>query len=189
ERIARDLHDVVIQRLFATGLQLQTAARLATKPDVVNRITASVDDLDTTIRDIRTAIFELRTPATAALRSEIRSTIDEVAEPLGFRPALELDGPIDSTVPEPVRPDLLAVLREALSNVVRHARASQVHVQVKVAEGMLAVAVHDNGIGPAGVVERGGLANLRGRAEAHGGTFAVRPGNPAGTVLEWTVPV
>src|SRR5690606_6715424 len=115
ERIARDLHDVVIQRLFATGLQLQTAARLATKPDVVNRITASVDDLDTTIRDIRTAIFELRTPATAALRSEIRSTIDEVAEPLGFRPALELDGPIDSTVPEPVRPDLLAVLREALS--------------------------------------------------------------------------
>lgn len=189
ERIARDLHDVVIQRLFATGLQLQTAARLANRPDVVNRITASVDDLDTTIRDIRTAIFELRTPATAALRSEIRSTVNEAVEPLGFRPALELDGPIDSAVPEPVRPDLLAVLREALSNVVRHARASQVHVQVKVAGGTLTVAVHDNGIGPAGIQERGGLANLRGRAEAHGGTFEVRAGDPAGTVLEWTVPV
>lgn len=189
ERIARDLHDVVIQRLFATGLQLQTAARLANRPDVVNRITASVDDLDTTIRDIRTAIFELRTPATAALRSEIRSTVNEAVEPLGFRPALELDGPIDSAVPEPVRPDLLAVLREALSNVVRHARASEVHVRVKVADGQLTVAVQDNGIGPAGVTERGGLANLRGRAEAHDGTFEIRPGEPAGTVLQWTVPV
>jgi signal transduction histidine kinase len=189
ERIARDLHDVVIQRLFATGLQLQTAARLAVKPEVTNRIAASVDDLDTTIRDIRTAIFELRTPAAAALRSELRDTVHAAAEPLGFRPTLELFGPIDSTVPDPVRPDLLAVVQEALSNVVKHARASQVRVAVAAADSRLTVAVHDNGVGVDGIQERGGLINLRQRADRHGGSFAVRPGDPAGTVVEWSVPI
>jgi signal transduction histidine kinase len=187
ERIARDLHDVVIQRLFATGLQLQTAARLASKPEVATRIHASVDDLDTTIRDIRTAIFELRTPAVAALRTELRATVEAAAEPLGFRPRLELNGPIDSAVPDPIRPDLLAVIQEALSNVVRHARASQVRVSVTAADGRLAVAVRDDGIGVAGIEERGGLANMRRRAGDHDGTFEVRAGDPTGTVIEWTV--
>src|SRR5690606_7566305 len=146
ERIARDLHDVVIQRLFATGLSLQTAARLATRPDVVDRITASVDDLDLTIRDIRSAIFELRTPATAALRVELRAIVDDAANALGFRPVLEVSGPRDTVVPEPVRPDLLAVVREGLPNVVRHAQAPHVRVRVTVAEGRLSVAVEDDGI-------------------------------------------
>jgi signal transduction histidine kinase len=189
ERIARDLHDVVIQRLFATGLQLQTAARLATRPEVRSRITGSVDDLDTTIRDIRTAIFELRTPVTAALRTELRATVDGAAELLGFRPALEMYGPVDHAVPEQVRPDLLAVIQEALSNVVRHARASQVRVVVTVEDSRLSAAVHDDGVGVAGIRERGGLVNLRERAEGHGGSFEVRAGDPAGTVVEWSIPI
>ena len=189
ERIARDLHDVVIQRLFATGLQLQTAARLANRPEVAQRITAAVDDLDITIRDIRTAIFELRSPAVTTLRGELRAFVDEAAESLGFPPDLELNGPIDSVVPEEVRPDLLAVVREALSNVVRHAHATQVRVTVTARNGRLTVTVHDNGIGPGSIQERSGLANLRARAERHGGEFAILAGNPGGTLLEWSVPI
>ncbi len=189
ERIARDLHDVVIQRLFATGLSLQTAARLATRPDVVDRITASVDDLDLTIRDIRSAIFELRTPATAALRVELRAIVDDAANALGFRPVLEVTGPLDTVVPEPVRPDLLAVVREGLSNVVRHAQAQHVRVRVTVAEGRLSVAVEDDGIGPGSLHERGGLVNLRERAVSHGGGFAIRAGDDGGTILQWWVPL
>jgi two-component system, NarL family, sensor histidine kinase DevS len=189
ERIARDLHDVVIQRLFATGLALQTAATLATRPEVAARINASVDDLDTTIRDIRTAIFELRSPVAAELRTDIRATVEAAAGSLGFRPRLEMSGPIDSAVPTEVRPDLLAVVREALSNVVRHARASSVDVTVSAARGRLTVAVRDDGVGPAGAVERGGLINLRERACRHDGTFAVEAADPNGTVVTWSVPV
>jgi two-component system, NarL family, sensor histidine kinase DevS len=189
ERIARDLHDVVIQRLFATGLQLQTAARLAVKPEVVQRIHTAVDDLDATIRDIRTAIFELRTPAIAGLRTELHRLVEAAAEPLGFRPTLQLTGPIDHAVPDPIRPDLLAVVQEALSNVVRHAHAGQARIAVTVADRQLTAEISDNGAGPTGIKERGGLANLRQRAASHGGTFTIRPGQATGTVLEWTVPL
>jgi signal transduction histidine kinase len=190
ERIARDLHDVVIQRLFATGLQLQTAAKLAVRPEIADRVRAAVDDLDTTIRDIRAAVFELRTPSNAALRAAIRDAVDTASAPLGFRPVLELAGPIDSAVPDLIRPDLLAVVQEALSNVVRHANATQVRVVVAAADGRLTVAVHDNGVGcPAGVKSRGGLRNLRRRARDHGGTFEIRAADPTGTVVEWSVPL
>jgi signal transduction histidine kinase len=189
ERIARDLHDVVIQRLFATGLQLQTAASMATRPELGTRINAAVDDLDTTIRDIRSAIFELRTPFSAALRTELRQLVQSAAASLGFRPELELAGPLDSAVPDDLRPDLLAVVREALSNVARHARASEVRVRVSVAGGRLVVTVTDNGVGVAGAAERGGLANMRERAGRHGGTFAAGPAPPTGTTIGWSVPV
>jgi signal transduction histidine kinase len=189
ERIARDLHDVVIQRLFATGLHLQTAAQMAGRPDLAARINTAVDDLDTTIRDIRTAIFELRTPMSAALRIDLRELVEAAARPLGFRPGLQLAGPVDSAVPDEVRPDLLAVVREALSNVARHARASAATVQVQVGDGRLRVGVTDNGVGATGAGERGGLANMRQRAARHGGTFAVRPADPTGTVIEWSVPL
>jgi two-component system, NarL family, sensor histidine kinase DevS len=189
ERIARDLHDVVIQRLFATGLHLQTAAQLAGRPDLAGRINTAVDDLDTTIRDIRTAIFELRTPMSATLRTDLRELVEAAARPLGFRPTLELTGPIDSAVPDEIRPDLLAVIREALSNVARHAQASAVATQVRVGDGRLAVSITDNGVGAAGAAERGGLANMRQRATRHGGTFDVRPAQPTGTVIEWAVPL
>ncbi len=189
ERIARDLHDVVIQRLFATGLQLQTAAQLAGRPELGARINTAVDDLDTTIRDIRTAIFELRTPISATLRTELRQLVQSAAESLAFRPVFDITGPIDSAVPDELRPDLLAVVREALSNVARHARASAVDVRIRVGEGRLRVTVADNGVGVAGAAERGGLANMRQRAVRHGGTFDVLPTQPTGTTVEWTVPL
>lgn len=189
ERIARDLHDVVIQRLFATGLQLQSAAPMMTRPEVAKRINAAVDDLDATIRDIRRTIFELRTPMTAALRTEIREAVELAAESLGFRPHLELTGPVDSAVPDAVRPDLTAVLREALSNAVRHAQASRVTVAVRVDGGQVSVTVTDDGVGCDPATARGGLVNLRERAEGHGGIFTVGRVEPHGTEVCWTVPL
>ncbi|MGC5379758.1 GAF domain-containing protein [Micromonospora sp. DT68] len=188
ERIARDLHDVVIQRLFATGLQLQSAAPMG-RPEVANRINAAVDDLDATIRDIRRTIFELRTPMSAALRTEIREAVEAAAESLGHRPRLDLTGPVDSAVPDAIRPDLIAVLREALSNAVRHAQATQVAVAVRVADGQVSVTVTDNGVGCDPAVARGGLVNLRERADRLGGSFTIRPVNPHGTEVCWSVPL
>jgi len=189
ERIARDLHDVVIQRLFAAGMQLQGAARHAVRPEIRQRIDSVVDDLDTTIRDIRGAIFELRTPAHGHLRSEIRSLVEEAGAALGFRPRLTIDGPVDSAVPDPVWPELLAVLREALSNVARHARASSVSVVAAVRDGRFVLTVTDNGTGIGEVTRTSGLANMRMRAEELGGELTLAPGDPRGTVLTWSVPL
>ncbi|MEH0930831.1 GAF domain-containing sensor histidine kinase [Micromonospora sp. CPCC 205558] len=188
ERIARDLHDVVIQRLFATGLQLQSAAPMA-RPEVAKRVNAAVDDLDATIRDIRRTIFELRTPMTSELRTEIRAAIEAAAESLGFKPHLELTGPVDSAVPDAIRPDLTAVLREALSNVVRHARCSRVDVAVRVDAGQVTVTVSDDGVGCDPAAARGGLVNLRERASRLAGTFTILGVEPHGTELRWTVPL
>ncbi|WP_185734689.1 GAF domain-containing sensor histidine kinase [Micromonospora globispora] len=188
ERIARDLHDVVIQRLFATGLQLQSGAMNA-RPEVAKRINAAVDDLDATIRDIRRTIFELRTPMSAALRTEIRDAIEVAAESLGYRPELELIGPIDSAVPDSLRPELTAVLREALSNAVRHAQADRVGVTVKVDGGWVTVTVTDDGIGCDPEAARSGLVNLRERAERLGGDFQLGRVIPHGTEVRWSVPL
>jgi signal transduction histidine kinase len=189
ERIARDLHDVVIQRLFATGLHLQSTSRLA-RADVAARIGGAIDDLDSTIRDIRSAIFELRSPIAATLRADIRATVDAAAASLGFRPELRLDGPIDSAVPDQIRPDLVAVLRESLSNVVKHARASRVTVQIEAAERRLRLTVSDDGVGvPSEVDERSGLLNIRERAARHGGTIEVTASQPSGITVSWTVPL
>ena len=189
ERIARDLHDVVIQRLFATGLQLQGAAPMAARPEMAKRINTAVDDLDATIRDIRRAIFELRTPMTAALRTEIRNIVQAAAVPLGFRPGLDMSGPIDSAVPDGMRPDLLAVLQESLSNVVRHADAHQVRVKIHVRDGELVVAVEDDGVGFDHASARGGLVNMRDRAELYGGGFTIGGAEPHGTIVTWTAPL
>jgi signal transduction histidine kinase len=189
ERIARDLHDVVIQRLFAAGMQLQGAGRHALRPEVRQRIDAVVDDLDTTIRDIRGAIFELRAPARGEFRAEIRELVEEARGPLRFHPKLVIDGPIDSAVPEPVRPALLAVLREALSNVARHARASAVTVTVTAGAGRTELRVTDDGIGIGGDVRSvSGLRNMRRRAEELGGACTVEPAAPHGTQVTWNVP-
>jgi len=188
ERIARDLHDVVIQRLFAAGMQLQTAARLATRPEVRSRVDAVVDDLDTTIRDIRGAIFELRSPGAGSLRGDVRGLVDEAREALGFRPDLRLEGPVDTAVPDAVRPDLLAVLREALSNVARHAGATRVAVRIAVEAGELACEVTDDGRGP-GTGSGSGLGNMRARAHDLGGEFSFEAGDGGGSVLTWRVPL
>ncbi|MFC0003902.1 sensor histidine kinase [Micromonospora siamensis] len=188
ERIARDLHDVVIQRLFATGLQLQSGAMNA-RPEVAKRINAAVDDLDATIRDIRRTIFELRTPMSAALRTEIREALEAAAETLGRRPELELVGPIDSAVPDALRPELTAVLREALSNAARHAHADRVAVAVRVDAGWVTVQVTDDGVGCDPAAARSGLVNLRERAERLGGEFQLDRVDPHGTRVRWSVPL
>ncbi|WP_030443315.1 GAF domain-containing sensor histidine kinase [Actinoplanes subtropicus] len=190
ERIARDLHDVVIQRLFATGMQLQGAVPHAARPEAVTRINAAVDDLDATIRDIRRSIFELRTPVGPSLRGELHETVEAAAGPLGFRPVLDTIGPVDSAVPDDIVPELMAVLREALANVARHAQASRVRVSVRAGEHEVVLRVEDDGIGadPAGA--RGGIVNMSERASDLGGTFEITAGpNGAGTVVTWRAPI
>ncbi|MEV6493079.1 GAF domain-containing sensor histidine kinase [Actinoplanes sp. NPDC051633] len=190
ERIARDLHDVVIQRLFATGMHLQGVAPQALRPDAAKRINSAVDDLDATIRDIRRSIFELRTPAGKTLRTELREAVDATAETLGFRPDLDVSGPVDSAVPEDVVPEVLAVLREALANVARHAQASSARISVRYADGRLTLSVEDDGVGADPAEARGGLVNLGERAADLGGTFEVGPrASGPGTLLVWQVPI
>nr|WP_239159371.1 GAF domain-containing sensor histidine kinase [Actinoplanes humidus] len=189
ERIARDLHDVVIQRLFATGMQLQGVAPHALRPEAAKRINAAVDDLDATIRDIRRSIFELRAPAGTTLRTELRDTVQAAAETLGFRPTLDVTGPIDSAVPDDVVPELLAVLREALSNTARHAQASSVRVSARAADGEVLIRVEDNGIGTDPAAARGGLINMTERARDLGGSFDITPAPAGGTILTWRVPL
>ena len=193
ERIARDLHDTVIQRLFATGMLLQSTVRVvASDPAAaVTRIGEAVDDLDLTIKEIRSAIFALehRRVAGDGLRSRILTSVREAVATLGFEPRVILDGPVDSGIDSEVATDVLATLREALSNVARHARATRVEVEVEVAEEVR-LRVTDDGIGPpTGPTPAGkGLPNMTARAEQRGGSFALRPRQPRGTILEWRVP-
>ncbi|WP_166028445.1 MULTISPECIES: GAF domain-containing sensor histidine kinase [Streptomyces] len=195
DRIARDLHDQVIQRLFAGALTLQAAlGRVRDQPTAAERIQRVVDDLDDTIRIIRSTIFGLqhrdRQERTGGLRARLLALTDEAAQTLGFPPALRMTGLLDTDVPAVHADHLLAVLREALSNAARHAGATRVEVCAEASGGTLRLTVADDGRGidPA-VVRRSGLANLRSRAEELGGSFQVTPRDPAGTFLEWTVPL
>jgi signal transduction histidine kinase len=192
DRIARDLHDLVIQRLFATGLGLEGIGRLVTNSTAAERITGFVQDLDRTIRDIRNTIFSLQDPAQAqgSLRSELLRTVLDAAGALGFEPRIGFDGPLDSAVPDQVRSDLVGTLHEALSNVARHASATRVAVEISVdrAGRQLTLVVDDNGIGiPAAPQRRSGLANIEERAARWRGSSSARPGPSGGTRLEWTV--
>jgi signal transduction histidine kinase len=193
ERIARDLHDDVIQRLFATGLSLQAAAQMVSEPAAVERITRAVDDLDTSIRQVRSTIFELhqRWSARLSLRADIVGICDESAKAIGFKPSCDIAGPIDSAVTEPTRGHLLLCLREALSNVARHARATAVQVDVSVDQGFLSLRVADDGVGyqPTPDQRSSGLDNMRVRAEALGGAFAIEVRPQGGTLATWEVPL
>jgi signal transduction histidine kinase len=191
ERIARDLHDTVIQRLFATGLRLQGAARLAERPEVAERIVQAVDDLDLTVKHIRTAIFGLEASrrASGGLRQRILSLASEAAGALGFDPHVVFDGPVD-TVGEEVAAELLAVLREALTNVARHAGATRADVEIAV-DGAVVLRVVDDGKGlPADRRAGGhGLANMAARASRLAGSVTVCAGEDGrGTVVDWRVP-
>jgi signal transduction histidine kinase len=190
DRIGRDLHDLVIQRLFAIGLTLENVVRLSTRPEITNRVTAAVDDIDETIKDIRRSIFGLGSgrASVTELRTELGRILDEEAVVLGFRPRFSTDGPIDSAVPDQVRPHLLAVVREALSNTARHAKASSVTVVCQVGTDVL-LTVTDDGIGIADDVQVSGLRNMRDRAESLGGTFEAERVPEGGTRVVWTVPL
>ena len=194
DRIARDLHDLVIQRLFATGLSLQGATRQVNDPDVANRLGTVVDDLDQTIRDIRGTIFELgRTDERPDMRGQIRDVVADAEDTLGFRPTLRLRGPLDTAVPEAVRPHLVAVLIETLSNAARHAQAREVDVEVAVegsgAATSVVATVRDDGTGFSGPRRESGLRNLRDRASSVGGSCEIESGPGAGTVVRWRAPL
>jgi len=194
ERIAADLHDTVIQRLFATGLSLQATLRFITPPEAAERVQTAVADLDDTIRQIRSTIFALAAPRVAgrSLRGEILALASETGASLGFEPHLRLNGPIDTAIDDEVATQLLAVIREALSNVVRHARATRVDLVIDVNEGRVVAEVRDDGVGPGDHDRRGGrgVGNMSNRAEALGGSMTLAGGpNGEGSVLTWRVPV
>ncbi len=193
ERIARDLHDDVIQRLFATGLSLQAAAQMVKEPVAVERIMRAVDDLDISIRQVRATIFELhqRWAISQSVRSEIVAICEESAKALGYKPSCDIVGPIDSAITEPARGHLLLCLREALSNVARHAHASAAEVAVAVQDGRLTLQVGDNGVGYSPVPGRqsSGLDNMLVRAESLGGRSSIAARDERGTLVIWEVPI
>ncbi len=192
DRIARDLHDLVIQRLFATGMQLESAARLVDKPDAAARVRRAVDDLDTTIREIRSTIYALTTEQSNepdSLRSRFFQVIDAGTEQLGHTPAVRMSGLVDTAVPAPIGEHLLAVLREALSNAARHAEASHVEVVLDVGTSVT-LTVRDDGRGlPTSPHRRSGLAHLHARATDVGGSVRAGPAPDGGTELVWTAPL
>lgn len=196
ERIARDLHDNVIQRVFATGMSLQGSARLVDPGgDVAHRIAAAVDDLDAIIAEIRGTIFDLERRPTQRplLAASLLDVIDEIVRPAGIEPAVRIDGRLDGRAEHVIDPglgeDLLAVVRESLSNVVRHASAAHVDVTVQATDA-LSVRVIDDGCGPGLTRGRGrGLGNLTARAQARGGSFTIDAADGGGTVVVWTVPL
>lgn len=198
DRIARDLHDSVIQRLFGTGLRMQGLRELVTQPSVEQQLSEFVDDLDTTIRDIRRTIFDLRDtpePGPVSLRAQLLQTIRDAARTLHVDPRITFTGPLDTKVPDEVRDDVLATLREALSNAARHAEAGQVHVEVTVIEPepcvwLLELSVRDDGRGiRTGSRAGGGLANMGNRASRWGGRCLVEPNAEGGTHVYWSVPL
>ena len=191
ERIAADLHDHVIQRLFAAGLSLQSTAGTLRAGEAADRILATVDDLDATIRQIRTSIFQLQQlPQTRApgLRARLLDVATDLTPVLGFEPAVRFSGVIDE-VGHDIGEDVLAVVRESLSNVARHARAASAEVDVAATANRLTVDIRDDGIGLGSTDRRSGLDNLRRRADRRDGTFTVEPRKPTGTWLSWSVPL
>ncbi|MGW0117942.1 GAF domain-containing protein [Streptomyces sp. NPDC003327] len=195
DRIARDLHDLAIQRLFATGMTLQSARRFVEHPQAADRIGRAIDDLDATIKIIRSTIFGLREHEASGtapkLRSRVVKAVDAAAATLGFAPALRMEGLLDTDVPAEAAEEVVAVIGEALTNVARHARARHAEVAVVAGDSILTVTVSDDGGGirPGGA--RSGLRNLTERAERLGGDLSVRarPGAAGGTLLEWRIPL
>ncbi|WUX72129.1 GAF domain-containing protein [Streptomyces sp. NBC_01429] len=193
DRIARDLHDLAIQRLFATGMTLQSAVRFVDHPAARERLLRAVDDLDETIKIIRSTIFGLRSHTTGGARQGLRLRItllvEQAVRSLGFTPSLRMEGLVDTDVPQETGEHAVAVLNEALSNVARHAHATGVEVSLVVREGRLTLTVTDNGAGIAPGGHRGGLENLASRARSLGGEMTVTAPEEGGTRLMWTVPV
>ncbi|MFI7030227.1 GAF domain-containing protein [Microbispora rosea] len=190
DRIAKDLHDVVIQRLFAVAMTLTGATRLVERPEAAARLRTAIDELDGTIRQIRSTIFALRAPADApGLRARLVELVEGAREPLGFLPALCMDGQLDTRVPAHVGDHLLAVAREAISNVVRHAHATRAAVTVRLDKDRLTLLVEDDGVGLPARGRRSGLRNLCDRAESLGGSCAAETGAAGGTRVCWSVPL
>jgi signal transduction histidine kinase len=191
ERIGRDLHDTVIQELFATGLSLQALARRSEKDEpVVRAVNAAVDQIDATVKQIRSTIFSLHdTPTDASVRSAVMRVTDELSSLSPAPIRVSFNGAIDTMASETVVPHLIAVLREALTNVVKHANATLVHVTVDLDGDMLVLSVNDNGVGVVSGRSHGhGLHNMTERATTLGGTCEITSADGGGTRVVWQVP-
>ncbi|MGC4110322.1 MAG: GAF domain-containing protein [Nocardioides sp.] len=193
DRIARDLHDVVIQRLFASGMALQSTERLITDETAAARVRGVVDDLDDTIAQIRSAIYALQTQTRpqegAGIRARLLALADRSAGALGITPSMRFDGAVDALVGSTLADHLVAVTSEALSNIARHASAARASVSLEVTPSSATLVVEDDGVGVPPGGRRSGLVNLAHRAAVLGGTLDVGPATPTGTRLVWSVPL
>ncbi|MGI9606290.1 MAG: response regulator [Acidimicrobiales bacterium] len=198
ERIGRDLHDNVIQRLFATGMSLQAILARVVDPDVRASLDGAIGEIDESIRGMREAIFGLHT-ATAEMQvaEQVERIIASHREPLGFDVTVRI-GTIPD-LPDALRSDVVAVVSEAIANMAKHSGATAATVSIEVVAGELVVCITDNGRGmesaslvseesEAGRTGRG-LHNLRARAKDLGGSFQVHAGTGGGTEVEWSVPL
>ncbi|MDV9191067.1 GAF domain-containing protein [Streptomyces sp. SR27] len=195
DRIARDLHDVAIQRLFATGMTLQSATRTIGDAGAAERVARAVDDLDATIQIIRSTILQLRTAdddrGGPALRRRLAETVQLASQHLGFMPSLRISGPVDSTVSGALAEHVLAVVAEALSNTARHARASHAGVELSIpdAADRLVLTVTDDGVGLGRARPTGGLLNMGSRAEQCRGSLRLDASGEHGARITWSAPL
>lgn len=193
DRIGRDLHDLVIQRVFATGMLLDALTHDSSLPAEAHaKVDLAVGQLDETIREIRQTIFDLHGPSTElSLREKISQEVNSATITLGFQAKLTLTGPIDSTVSPKVGEHLLAVIRESLINCAKHAESTEVHIRVVVEPGQLVCQVSDNGKGFTPGARKSGVANLESRASDLGGEFTIgnRVDETPGTYLRWSSPL
>jgi signal transduction histidine kinase len=196
DRIARDLHDLVIQRLFATGMMLQGTTRIDDVPEAAaERVSRAVDELDETIKEIRQTIFALHEPVegpTSSARGRVLRETSQSAALLGFEPAVRFAGPVDSMLTVEAADQLVAALREALTNAAKHANAKRVEVIVQIDSGNVVLVVTDDGVGidDDGAGRRSGVANISGRAQDLGGSCRIeRVSAEGGTRLTWRVPL
>jgi signal transduction histidine kinase len=194
DRIAMDLHDTVIQQLFAIGLSLQGTARMIHDPEAAQRLQLAVDDLDVTIKRIRSTIFALgasvRSPTTA-VRDDVLAVISEASRWLDNEPQVHFDGPLATALNDEQSAEMVAALREMLTNVSRHAGANTVQIALVATDDDVTLSVDDDGIGPPpnGTPTGGrGLVNLETRANRLGGTFELRTRDRGGSTAQWCIP-
>lgn len=192
DRIARDLHDLAIQRLFATGMTLQSAGRFIEHPEAAERVARAVDDLDETIKIIRSTIFGLRSREGTGgdgLRARVVRIVGEAAPVLGFAPSVRMEGLVETRVPREIADHLIAVLSESLTNIARHAHAGRGDVSLTADSHQVRLTVRDNGVGIPADGRRSGLRNMAERAQQLGGELELSSPSDGGTTLVWWVPV
>ncbi|WP_329793931.1 GAF domain-containing protein [Lentzea sp. DG1S-22] len=188
DRIARDLHDHVIQRLFVTGLTLQATMRRIADPDVAARLQTAVEQLDETVREIRTSIFDLHSADNTSLRRRLLDLVAGLTEDTHLSPAVRMSGTVDNSVPPELAEHVEAVVREAVTNCVRHASATELTVLIDAGDDVV-ITVQDNGVGIKADAARSGLRNLAHRASKFGGSLQVRPADGGGARVVWRVPL
>ena len=193
DRLARDLHDTVIQRLFAIGLSLQSLAGSPSASGISDRLEKTISDVDETIRQVRTSIFELGSDGLdRGVRDSVLTLLEELKPVVGFGVHASFEGPVDTAVPDIVCEHLLATIREAITNIGKHAQATLATVTIRAGDGRCELRVMDNGCGIAQSQSAAGglgLGNLRRRAEKLHGTFDIESAEGGGTILTWQVPL